>query len=187
MRFLCCGLMSAAPERPCDDIGGLNAFLRETLMRRISWIDQGMRSDVLALRHARLRHDGCHPTSGQQADAQKKAIRPIAQVRSHTVLEQGSAEANCRKSTRTPAARRCERRPAERSRRSPRGPRKERVTFQLPLGLIEKARDVVFLSPGPTWRASWKRRPLLSWSGRRRSAASRFRRAPAPSSRPEGR
>jgi hypothetical protein len=38
-----------------------------------------------------------------------------------------------------------------------------------------------------TWRASWKRRPLLSWSGRRRSAASRFRRAPAPSSRPEGR
>jgi hypothetical protein len=31
------------------------------------------------------------------------------------------------------------------------------VTFQLPLGLIEKARDVVFLSPGPTWRASWKR------------------------------
>jgi len=173
MRFLCCGLMSAAPERPCDDIGGLNAFLRETLMRRISWIDQGMRSDVLALRHARLRHDGCHPTSGQQADAQKKAMRPIAQVGSHTVLEQGSAEANCRKSTRTPAARRCERRPAERSRRSPRGPR--------------KARDVVFFSPGPTWRASWKRRPLLSWSGRRRSAASRFRRAPAPSSRPEGR
>ena len=28
--------------------------------------------------------------------------------------------------------------------------RKERVTFQLPVGLIEKARDVVFFSPGLT-------------------------------------
>jgi hypothetical protein len=27
---------------------------------------------------------------------------------------------------------------------------KERVTFQLPVGLIEKARDVVFFSPGVT-------------------------------------
>src|SRR6202040_1718215 len=27
MRFLCCGLMSAPPERPCDDIGGLNACI----------------------------------------------------------------------------------------------------------------------------------------------------------------
>jgi hypothetical protein len=27
---------------------------------------------------------------------------------------------------------------------------KERVTFQLPVGLIEKARDVVFFSPGLT-------------------------------------
>jgi hypothetical protein len=31
MRFLCCGLMSAPPERPRDDIGGLNALSRETL------------------------------------------------------------------------------------------------------------------------------------------------------------
>ena len=26
-------------------------------------------------RHSRLRHDGCHPTSGQQADAQKKQVQ----------------------------------------------------------------------------------------------------------------
>ena len=25
MRFLCCGLMSPPPERPCDDVGGLNS------------------------------------------------------------------------------------------------------------------------------------------------------------------
>ena len=31
MRFLCCGLMSPPPERPCNDIGRLNSFLRETL------------------------------------------------------------------------------------------------------------------------------------------------------------
>ena len=31
MRFLCCGLMSPPPERPCDDVGRLNSFLRETL------------------------------------------------------------------------------------------------------------------------------------------------------------
>ena len=48
----------------------------------------------------------------------------------------------------------------------------------MPVGLIEKARDVV-------GEISWKRRSLLSWSGRRRGAASRFRRAPAPLSGPE--
>jgi hypothetical protein len=29
-------------------------------------------------RHARLRHDGCHPTSGQQADAQKNKVERAA-------------------------------------------------------------------------------------------------------------
>jgi hypothetical protein len=33
---------------------------------------------------------------------------------------------------------------------SPRGAGKERVTFQLPVGLIEKVRDVVFFSLGLT-------------------------------------
>ena len=40
MRFLCCGLMSAPPERPCDDIGGLNAFSRETLSYAADFLDR---------------------------------------------------------------------------------------------------------------------------------------------------
>ena len=40
MRFLCCGLMSPPPERPCDDIGGLNAFLRETLGYAADFLDR---------------------------------------------------------------------------------------------------------------------------------------------------
>ena len=39
MRFLCCGLMSAAPERPRDDIGGLNALSRETLSYAADFLD----------------------------------------------------------------------------------------------------------------------------------------------------
>src|ERR1700675_1910360 len=31
MRFLSSGLMGAPPERPCDDVGGLNSSSRETL------------------------------------------------------------------------------------------------------------------------------------------------------------
>src|ERR1700722_9331384 len=31
MEFLSGGLMSSSPERPCDDVGGLDASLRETL------------------------------------------------------------------------------------------------------------------------------------------------------------
>jgi len=40
MRFLCCGLMSAPPERLCDDIGGLNAFSRETLSYAADFLDR---------------------------------------------------------------------------------------------------------------------------------------------------
>jgi hypothetical protein len=40
MRFLCCGLMSAPPERPCDGIGGLNAFSRETLSYAADFLDR---------------------------------------------------------------------------------------------------------------------------------------------------
>ena len=40
MRFLCCGLMSPPPERPCDDIGGLNSFLRETLGYAADFLDR---------------------------------------------------------------------------------------------------------------------------------------------------
>jgi hypothetical protein len=39
---------------------------------------------------------------------------------------------------------------------------KERVTFQLPVGLIEQARDVVSSRQVSPWRASWNRRSLLS-------------------------
>ena len=40
MRFLCCGLMSPPPERPCDDVGGLNSFLRETLGYAADFLDR---------------------------------------------------------------------------------------------------------------------------------------------------
>src|SRR5271169_2739598 len=40
MRFLCCGLMSAPPERPRDDVGGLNAFSRETLSYAADFLDR---------------------------------------------------------------------------------------------------------------------------------------------------
>ena len=40
MRFLCCGLMSAPPERPRDDIGGLNALSRETLGYAADFLDR---------------------------------------------------------------------------------------------------------------------------------------------------
>src|SRR6266513_286392 len=40
MRFLCCGLMSAPPERPCDDVNGLNAFSRETLSYAADFLDR---------------------------------------------------------------------------------------------------------------------------------------------------
>src|SRR5207342_2768428 len=40
MRFLCCGLMSPPPERPCDDIRGLNAFSRETLSYAADFLDR---------------------------------------------------------------------------------------------------------------------------------------------------
>ena len=40
MRFLCCGLMSASPERPRDDIGGLNALSRETLSYAADFLDR---------------------------------------------------------------------------------------------------------------------------------------------------
>src|SRR6201993_4968689 len=40
MRFLCCGLMSAPPERPCDDIGGVNAVSRETLSYAADFLDR---------------------------------------------------------------------------------------------------------------------------------------------------
>jgi hypothetical protein len=69
--------------------------------------------------------------------------------------------------------------------------RKERVTFQLPLGLIEKARDVVFFSPGLTMarfmeealvaqleRAERKRgEPFLSRAGAARSRSRARRKA----------
>jgi len=32
--------MSAPPERPCDDIGGLNAFSRETLSYAADFLDR---------------------------------------------------------------------------------------------------------------------------------------------------
>ena len=40
MRFLCCGLMSPPPERPCDDVGGLNSFSRETLGYAAEFLDR---------------------------------------------------------------------------------------------------------------------------------------------------
>jgi hypothetical protein len=40
MRFLCCGLMSPPPERPCDDVGRLNSFLRETLGYAADFLDR---------------------------------------------------------------------------------------------------------------------------------------------------
>ena len=48
MRFLCCGLMSAPPERPCDDIGGLNAFTRETLSYAADFLDRPT-DEIIAL------------------------------------------------------------------------------------------------------------------------------------------
>jgi hypothetical protein len=50
MRFLCGGLMSAPPERPCDDIGGLNAFSRETLSYAADFISRARRGNCAALR-----------------------------------------------------------------------------------------------------------------------------------------
>jgi hypothetical protein len=46
-------------------------------------------------------------------------------------------------------------------RAAPARARKERVTFQLPVGLIEKARDVVFFSPGLTM-ASFMEQALVA-------------------------
>ena len=40
MRFLCCGLMGPPPERPCDDIGGLDALSRETLSYAADFLDR---------------------------------------------------------------------------------------------------------------------------------------------------
>jgi hypothetical protein len=40
MRFLCCGLMSPPPERPRDDISGLNALSRETLNYAADFLDR---------------------------------------------------------------------------------------------------------------------------------------------------
>jgi hypothetical protein len=53
---------------------------------------------------------------------------------------------------------------------------KERVTFQLPVGLIEKARDVVFFSPGLTM-ASFMEDALVAQLKR----AEKNRGAPFPS------
>ena len=64
---------------------------------------------------------------------------------------------------------------------------KERVTFQLPVGLIEGARDVVLFSPGLTMASFMEEVLVAQLELRRRGAASRFRRAPALLSRPEGR
>jgi hypothetical protein len=36
--------MSAPPERPCDDIGGLNAFSRETLSCAADFLDRPFRA-----------------------------------------------------------------------------------------------------------------------------------------------
>ena len=40
MRFLRGGLMGAPPERPCDDVGGLNASSRETLGYAADFLDR---------------------------------------------------------------------------------------------------------------------------------------------------
>jgi hypothetical protein len=40
MRFLCCGLMSPRPERPCDDIGLLDSLSRETLGYAADFLDR---------------------------------------------------------------------------------------------------------------------------------------------------
>jgi hypothetical protein len=40
MRFLCCGLMSAPPERPRDDIGRLNALSCKTLGYAADFLDR---------------------------------------------------------------------------------------------------------------------------------------------------
>src|SRR5450756_1410650 len=40
MRFLCCGLVSSTPERPCDDVGGLNALSRETIDYPANFLDR---------------------------------------------------------------------------------------------------------------------------------------------------
>ena len=47
VRSLCFGLMSASPERPCDDASGLDAPLRELEGDATDFlIDQRIRSDV---------------------------------------------------------------------------------------------------------------------------------------------
>ena len=40
MRFLCSGLMGPPPERPCDDVGGLDAILREALGYPADFLDR---------------------------------------------------------------------------------------------------------------------------------------------------
>ena len=58
------------------------------------------------------------------------------------------------------------------------------MTFQLPVSLIEKARDVVFFSPGLTMASFMEEALVAQLKRRRRSTASRFRRAGfIPSSR----
>jgi hypothetical protein len=57
---------------------------------------------------------------------------------------------------------------------------KERVTFQLPVGLIEQARDVVFFTPGLTM-ASFMEEALLAQLGRAEKKRGKpFPRVPAP-------
>ncbi len=40
MRFLCDGLMGPPPERPRDDVGGLDALSRETLGYAADFLDR---------------------------------------------------------------------------------------------------------------------------------------------------
>jgi hypothetical protein len=38
--FVRCCLMSASPERPCDDVGGLDALSRETLRYPMDFLNR---------------------------------------------------------------------------------------------------------------------------------------------------
>jgi hypothetical protein len=40
MRCLCGCLMGPSPERPCDDVGGVDALLRETLRYPADFLDR---------------------------------------------------------------------------------------------------------------------------------------------------
>ena len=60
------------------------------------------------------------------------------------------------------------------------------MTFQLPVGLIERARDVVFFSPGLTMASFMEQALVAQLERAEKRRGDRFRRAPAPLSRPEG-